>query len=231
MIPRDIQASAVKIVGATPDDVMFESVLEEDYLFLVRFDHTVKAHRRFAGTIKWINPDGGEHSYTPDFEVEFHPDATGKTPNPLVVEIKPDFLENPDPFKRTANLPRKPQPHEAHMWETARRNLLRYKKRFKVVRESEIRTPRLQNALLLLPYLERSEERPPARDVDLVIDALDRAGPSTLRQVANMLAENLTRRAEVLRSCYYLIATRRIHADLDRALHFESMLRIANEPV
>lgn len=228
MIPRDIKASAVKIVGSTPDDVQFESVLEEDYLFLVRFDHTVKKYKRVTDPIKWVDPDGGEHSYTPDFQIEFHPDDSGKRRRSVVVEVKPDFADEPDPFSHKANLPRKPQPHERLMWSTAKKHYQRVEMEFKVVREAEIRIPRLKNALLLLPYLERPEERPPKKDIELVLRHLEQEGPCTLRQVANALAETLARRAEVLRSCYFLIAKRRIRVDLDQLLHFESLLEVVH---
>jgi len=220
MIPRDIRSSAVKITGSTPDDVQYESVLEENFLFLVRFDHEVERYDRYRGKVIWIDKEGQEHPYRPDFEITFRPTKKGKRRRNRVVEVKPDLT--PDPFDRRTNLPRRETAAENQMkWRAAKKQLALQGKEFVVFRSLDIETDYLENAKFLLMYRDHPI---PLGQASLFTDVLRGSGPLTLRNLLAKLTIDRQRRAELLPTLYSLIAERKVIADLSRILCFDTVL-------
>ncbi len=222
MIPRDIPPSAVKIRGSTPEDVEYESVLEEDYLFLVRFDHQVESYQRYQGSIVWFTRDGEERSYGPDFEITYKQPKSGRRRRNLVVEVKPDF--EPDPYSRKKNLPRRESAADNdRKWRAAEKQLALQGKEFRVVRAKEIETDYLENAKFLLMYRDHPF---PLREASVFLDALAKRGRATMRQLLLDLTVDRQRRAELLPTLYALIAERKVVADLNRVLCFDTTLEL-----
>lgn len=222
MIPRDIKATRGKITGSTPDDIQYESVLEENFLFLLRFDPKVERIDRCRDSITWIDKDGREREYLPDFEVVYRDETAGSKRRHFVYEVKPDL--EPNPYSRRSNLQRREDPAENSLkWRSAEAWLKARRKTFKVIRSSEIETPTLDNAKFLLPYLE---QHPRHSECALVLDVLHQGGAASIREIMAKLTSDRTRRAELLPACYQLIAKRQVHADLDTALTLDSVVSL-----
>lgn len=220
MIPREIRSSPVKVTGSTPDDVQYESVLEEDFLFLVRFDPEVERYDRYRDKIVWLDPDGGEQSYGPDFEIAYRPRADGSRRRNRVVEVKPDMT--PDPYDRRKNLPRRESPaRNERKWRAAEKQLAMQGKEFVVLRSGDIQTDLLENAKFLLMYLDHPV---PKRQAENLIEKIRDAGPMSIRSLLTSMNTDRQRRAELLPTLYWLIAKRQVTADLNRLLCYDTVL-------
>jgi hypothetical protein len=222
MIPRDIKSSAVKVTGSTPDDVQYESVLEENFLFMVRFDQDVERYERYKGSIIWIDKHGQERQYSPDFEITYRQTKTGQRRRNRVVEVKPELIKNP--FDHRSNLPRKETAIENRQkWQAAKKQLSLRGKDFVVIRSSEIETVFLENIKFLLMYLDHPI---PSTHASIFTDLLQRNGPLTLRIILAKLRLDRQKRAELLPTLYSLIAERKVIADLSRILCLDTVLAL-----
>jgi hypothetical protein len=222
MIPRDIRSSAVKVTGSTPDDVQYESVLEEDFLFLVRFDREVERCERYQGTIVWKDKEDQERTYRPDFEITYRQSKSDERRRNRVVEVKPDLT--PNEFDRRSNLPRRETAIENQQkWKAAKKQLALRGKEFVVIRSPDIETDYLENVKFLLMY---RDHHIPLTEARLFTELLKSNGPLTLRSVLAALKLDRQRRAELLPTLYSLIAERKVVADLSRILCFDTVLSL-----
>ena len=189
---------------------------------MVRFDREVESYWRFKGKIIWIDGDGEENPYTPDFEISYRPSKEGKPRRNRVVEVKPDFT--PDPYDRKKNLPRRESPaRNEKKWRAAKKQLALQGKEFVVVRSNEIETDYLENVKFLLMYRDHPSS---GRNADLFTDVLKGKGAMTLRELTTTLTTDRQRRAELLPTLYGLIADGTVKLDLTRILCFDSILEM-----
>lgn len=135
----------------------FESTLERDFLTLLEFSPEVRQFEVQPVALSW--QDGArERRYTPDALVRFR-HQHGTEPTPLLYEVKyradlrADWAELRPKFRAAVRFAK------AQSW------------RFKLVTEREIRTPYLDNARFLLPYV-RQGSPPVEEDMDLLDETL-----------------------------------------------------------
>lgn len=220
MVTRRIRGSPVKVTGAVPTGVEFESHLEEDFLTLLRFDHRVSHYARWQEEIAWYDDRGKRRTYTPDFFVEYKSLSTEVVVPSEVIEVKPDFAED-DP-RSVARLPRREDPRENELkWKAAAKECGRRGFRFLVKRESEIRTPYLTNARFLMAYLERRQGSAQDR---AIVAALEPGVRITLCELLARLGASTDERLRYRPSVYRLLATRELDADLTELLRDTSLV-------
>lgn len=224
MPTRRITRSPVKVTGTVPDGQAFESTLEEDFFVLLRFNRLVKSFESQTETVEWLDEAKKIRKYTPDVLVHYRHDiaASANWP-PVLCEVKPDLNETSESPRRRMP-PRKENEAENQLkWAAATRYAARRGWEFKVVRESEIRTPYFTNARFLLRHLERGVES--RFDSDL-LEALAERGSLTLAAWAGTQASSVEERARVLPACYRLIATQRVEIDLTKLLTLDSVVKV-----
>jgi|APLak6261669087_1056070.scaffolds.fasta_scaffold00089_11 hypothetical protein len=226
MPTRKITRSPVKVTGTAPDGQQFESTLEEDFFVLLRFNRLVASFEAQPETIEWRDQDSKIRRYTPDVLVRYRADfvESAKWP-PVLCEIKPDLNDQAmSPRRRTP--PRRENEEENRLkWKAAERYAARKGWAFMVIRESEIRTPYLDNARFLLRYLERSGSSKHEPDL---LHWIESHGSGTLSEWASLRGSSLEVRAEILPACYRLIALRQVGVDLAVPLALESKIKVVS---
>lgn len=223
MPTRRITRSPVKVTGTAPDGQAFESTLEEDFFVLLRFNQLVKSFESQTETVEWLDNAQKIRKYTPDVLVRYRQDFAESSNWPVVLcEVKPDFNDVSESPRRRKP-PRKENEEENQLkWVAATRYAAKRGWEFKVVRESEIRTPFFINARFLLRHLERGVES--RYDGDL-LEALVTKGPLSLSAWAGGQANSLEERARIFPACYRLIATLRVEVDLSKLLTLDTQVK------
>lgn len=224
MPTRHITRSPVKVTGTVPDGQKFESSLEEDFFILLRFNRLVASYEHQPITLEWQDATGKIRNYTPDALVYYRtdlPEAAGMIP--MLCEVKPDLTENSKTSRRYKP-PRKEHEAENHFkWAAAERYASNHGWGFKVYRESEIRTPYLDNARFLMRYLERGIPDP---DLDQrLLSTLKKDGTLTLGDWSGTQSSTIAGRAQILPACYRLIATSQVDVDLSTLLSLDSLVK------
>jgi len=196
------RAASVKAEGTAA----FESTLERDFITLLEFSCQVKSFEVQPVTINWIDDKGLARRYTPDVLV--HYSTTDMLPELVEVKYRQDLerywidlkprLKAGIRFARTQG------------W------------RFKIISELEIRTPLLNNARFLLPFLRN--EPPPEADMDLLFSKLRQLGQSTPQFLATAIFQDEWHRAQLISTVWYLVAKRIIGADLDQPVTMTSTI-------
>lgn len=186
----------------------FESTLERDFLTRLEFSPHVRAFEAQPVTLRW--PDGErERRYTPDVLVHFKA-RHGAKPTPLLCEVKyrsdlrEQWLDLKPKFRAAIRFAR------AQGW------------RFKLVTEAEIRTPYLDNARFLLPFVRRGP--PSADDMDVLDHALDGFGEADVQTLLQATCRDEWNRARLLPALWYLVGTFQFGADLNTPLTMASRL-------
>lgn len=222
MPTRKITRSPVKVTGTTPDGQQFESTLEEDFLFLTRFNRLVERFETQTITIDWADANGAIRKYTPDIIVYYRKDLEESKDLPTkIFEVKPDFSEK-DKERKHLYPPRKEDEEENKLkWAAASRWAALRGWEFEVVRESAIRTPYLNNVKFLLRYLER--DLVPQQETEM-LEYLSLHGSMTIDDLMKVFAKDIQSRAKLLPTCYRLIAKQQIGADLSCTLSMQTVL-------
>ena len=221
MIKRRFKASPVKVTGVAPDMQPFESSLEEDFYFLLRFRQgkDVVSFSRPTESVVWHDQAGKRRKYTPDVLVEFAASADAPNGAHMLCEIKPDFDDRDNP---KARLPRDEDEQENRCkWLAATNFAVTRGWTFKVWRESDIRTPFLENA----KFLMRPYERPGSDNGrERLLSLLREGGPAALGTLMSQAEPDLERRARLYPTLYTAIARGQIHADLSVRLSLKTVL-------
>jgi len=221
MPTRKIKASPVKVTGTAPDDQQFESVNEEDFFVLLRFNREVHSFESNPVTIEWPDENGKISRYTPDVLVHYHPDETGAPRPSVLCEVKID--QNPAGDKPRHWLPRNESEERNQMkWAAAERYATMRGWLWKVVRDSEIHTPYLRNAKFLLRHVER-----PGTDFrkSEVLEAL-RQGPLPLQKLVAIVSPSVSDKPRVFQTCYRMLGTGEVYADLSVLLSNQTLLAL-----
>lgn len=213
MVTRKILHSATNITGTAPDDQEFESALEQDFFFSLRFDRTIKSWGRPQKPILWIDHRQRPYrtrKYTPDVEVHYLPDADGVIPPSALFEVKPDF--DPARERPKDRMPRKRDPVEDEIkWKAADLHCRQKGWTFHVVREADIRTPLLRNAKFLMRFLERDGADYGRQQL---LDSLDRNGSQSITQLLESVEPDAAQRYQLRPALWRLIAKRSVAIDL-----------------
>ena len=186
--------------------VWFESRLERDFLVLTDFDWNVASIEEQPISIPWFDDDGRAHTYTPDFLVRFVPVQKQIASHPhgksgcWLVEVKDEKTLRED-------------------WRTLRprfRAATRYIHErggtFHLFTERLIRTPRLQNADLLLPLLDSQNDE---EHCATVLSALSSLGETTPAELARFITPSADQHGSLLQFIWRLVAQAGIGADLE----------------
>lgn len=225
MPSRKFHASPVKVTGITPDDQRFESALEEDYFFILRFRPDVVRWKRNDHVIEWLD-DGKLRRYTPDVLVEFQsPDQQQETQTALI-EVKPDF--EPGDQRAKALLPRsETEEDNEKKWEAASHYARLKGWTFHVARESEIRTPYLENAKFLMRHKERRRDGVGVREEQELLQVLTAHGQLPLGEWVAKACPTTEGKATYWPACYRMIVDQRVIVDLQtERLNLNSMCRV-----
>lgn len=187
---------------------MFESTLERDFIALLEFDPAVETFEVQPLTLEWSDSDGKTRRYTPDVL------ATFKLPHgqhgKMLYEVK-----YRDELRKG--------------WQDLRPKLraaVHYARaegwRFKIITEVEVRTPYLDNAKFLLPFVRQG----PAAEahMDLLDEQLRRLHQATPAELLAAVFQDEWNQARLLPSLWYLVGTGQIGADLSKKLTMTSQI-------
>lgn len=199
---RNVTGIAAHLKAAGPAG--FESTLERDFLTLLEFSPEVEGFEVQPVMVEWSEGEK-RHQYTPDVLVQYTA-ASGKPTTLFEVKYRSDLKQD---------------------WKHLKPRLLRaitYAKsrgwRFKIASEVEIRTPFLENAKFLLRFVRQGPVS--EAHMDLIDQALQRAGPMPINSLLEAIFSNEWNRASLLPTLWYLIGTFQIGCDLGKPLTMAS---------
>lgn len=184
----------------------FESTLERDFLALLEFSPDVRQFEVQPVALLWH--DGSrERRYTPDVLVHFK-ERHGHKQMPLLYEVKyrsdlrEQWLELKPRLRAGIRFAK------AQGW------------RFKLVTETEIRTPYLDNARFLLPFVRRGP--PPTDDMDILDRTLSDLGKAEVQDLLQAACRDEWSRARLMPALWYLVGTFQFGTDLHAPLTMKS---------
>lgn len=187
----------------------FESTLERDFLTRLEFSPHVRTFEAQPVTLRWHDGER-ERRYTPDALVHFKP-RHGAEPTPLLCEVKyrsdlrEQWFDFKPKFRAAIRFAR------AQGW------------RFKLMTETDIRTPYLGNARFLLPFVRRGP--PPTDDMDVLDRTLSELGEADVQTLLQAACRDEWNRAQLLPALWYLVGTFHFGADLHAPLTMASRIR------
>jgi TnsA endonuclease-like protein len=218
---RTIRPSRYAITGRVPtakaaDSQDAESALEQDFMVLLEFDRRVETFAAQPITLRWEDKDG-RHRYTPDVGVKYTPAALRGDPSlkTTFVEVKPRDVMRRD----WADL--KPKFRAAIAW-TRDRGMA-----FRILTETEIRTPFLVNARFLSRY--KGARMPKNAGLNgpvqwRVRETLADLGASTPQDLLRAITPVESYQAEYLPWVWFLINQGLIGCDLSERLTMASKI-------
>lgn len=206
---RRIGVQSRSVTGTMPNGNRYESTLERDFMLLMQFDPAVDVYTPQPLTLNYVGQDGRSHRYTPDGLIEWRVDLHVHDPRPVLVEIKyrEDIVGKWREWRTRAR---------AAKAFAAEKGWL-----FMIFTEREIRTPALENATFLLPYLRR--ESAPEME-QWLLDRLDQLGESTPRDLVGGMYRDRWNQATLIPVMWRLLAQRRIGFDVAQTLNMRSMI-------
>lgn len=206
---RRIGVQSRSVTGTMPNGNRYESTLERDFMLLLQFDPVVDVYTPQPLTLTYRGADGQSHRYTPDGLIEWRADLPVHDPRPVLVEIKyrEDFTGKWREWRVRARAARA---------FAAERGWL-----FMIYTDREIRTPILENAAFLLPYLRRNG----APDMEQrLLDRLAVLVGTTPRDLVESLCRDKWDQATLIPVMWRLLAERRIGFDIAQVLNMRSRI-------
>jgi hypothetical protein len=204
---RRIGVQSRSITGTMPDGNRYESALERDFMLLLQFDPTVDVYTPQPLTLQYQDSDGNHHRYTPDGLIEWRSDFPVYDPRPLLVEIK---------YREAFQ-------GKWRLWCHRVRAAKRYAKErgwaFEIFTERDIRTPLLDNARFLLPYLRRSDAVEVERQL---LEILSDLVETTPRELIEFVSKDKWHQATLLPVLWRLLGQRSIGCDLTEPITMQS---------
>lgn len=201
---RKIPIGTRSVTGTMPNGEKFESTLERDLMYLLRFDPNVEHFAAQPVKIQFQDESGRNRSYTPDILIHYR---SGITPVLGEVKYREDLHKNIEELR--PKIKAASQYAKAQGW------------RFKIFTDRDIRTPYLINAKFLLPYLNATPE--PAA-IQKVLDGLSGYPNKEVGSLLNSLCPDLQVKGELLPVIWHLIARRRVGCDLELPLNMQSLV-------
>ena len=196
--------------------ISFESTLERDLLTLLEFNESVSDVVEQPMTIEYVNKNGRNVSYTPDFLVMFdEPDASmlRVQRKPLLIEVKPrdklikDFSTLKDKFKIAIKY--------AHANDMI----------FKVYDESRIRTQYLKNILFLKRYKRHTYN---AEEESNILSYINMMGDTTIEYILEYLFVTKEQRGIALGHIWNMVAHKKIQCHFNKPLSISTTVWINN---
>lgn len=206
---RRIGIQSRSVTGTMPNGNRYESTLERDFMILMQFDPAVDVFTPQPLTLTYCGADGLLHRYTPDGLIEWRVDRPVHDPRPVLVEIKyrEDVIGKWREWRARARAARAFAAEKGWL--------------FMMFTEREIRTPALENATFLLPYLRRKIE--PEMELWL-LDRLAELVESTPRDLVGTLYRHKWNQATLIPVMWRLLAERRIGFDIAQTLNMRSTI-------
>lgn len=206
-VGRTIGVRTQYVRGRIAERQEYESLLERDFLTLLRVDNTVESFITQPLKIPYSLADRAR-TYTPDVLVEFRPDSQGAVRQTTLFEVKPqEYADHPD-HELAAKLAAANLFCPSQGW------------KFEVVTEAEIDTPRLTNANFLLRYMERKGDTGQMR---LLLEQLRLwNGCATPRALLAGIYRSRESQAALLPDLWTLVAQGLVRTDLDTPLTMNS---------
>ncbi len=205
-IPKNYRnVTGVLASGKASAPAQFESTLERDFYTLLEFAPEVAYFEVQPVSISWHDGHRSRR-YTPDVVVSYRDDA--KPPRPaMLCEVK----YRSELKERWAEL----HPKLRSGVRYARRNGMR----FKIITETEVRTPYLINAKFLLPFRRAEID---ASHAALLLDTMRELRQATPAALLAAVFRDEWHRAALLPALWSLIASFRISADLHAPITMDS---------
>lgn len=206
-VGRAIGVRTQYVRGRIAERQEYESLLERDFLTLLRVDSTVESFVTQPVKIPYTL-EGRPRSYTPDVLVKFRPDSQGAVRQTTLFEVKPqEYADHPD-HELAAKLAAANLFCPTQGWE------------FQVVTEADIDTPRLANANFLLRYMERKGD---AGQQKMLLEQLRIwNGCTTPRALLAGIYRSRESQAVLLPDLWTLVAQGLVRANLDTPLTMNS---------
>ncbi|MHC5347480.1 TnsA endonuclease N-terminal domain-containing protein [Metapseudomonas furukawaii] len=200
-----------------------ESLLEQQFLMLLDYDNRVRGYQVQPFKIRWKAPNGRWREFTPDVVVSYTADAQAAEPwlKPTVFEVKTrkELSAKWDDLR--------PKFRAAVAWAKM------YGCRFKIITETEIRTPYLTNVQHFMHFRSfRLGEHPDAgRMQKLLLEALHEEKKATPRGVLECISSNKRDQAELIPWLWNLVTLEMVGADLTQPFNMGSPIWITDRGV
>lgn len=204
---RAIGVRTQNVRGRIASRQEYESLLERDFLTLLRFDHSVESFITQPVKISYTL-DGAARTYTPDVLVKYRADSQGAVRPTTLFEVKPqEYADHPDD-ELAAKLAAANLYCPTLGWV------------FEVVTEAEIDTPRLKNANFLLRFVERKGD---PGQMNMILEQLNVwNGCATPNALLGGIYRSKESQAGLLPDLWTLVAQKLVRVDLDAPLTMNS---------
>lgn len=204
---RKIGVRTTQVRGRIRSNQEYESLLERDYLTLLRMEPMVESFITQPVVIPY-ELQGRPRTYVPDVLVSYKADSQGKRRRKTLVEVKPaQYADHPDD-ELAAKLAAANLTCESLGWE------------FRVVTEDHIYTPRLKNSDFLVRYKDRVCM--PEGELMLIDRLWLSGGKSTPDKLIHGASRTPHTRAQMLADLWTLVANGVFYIDLDEPLTMNS---------
>lgn len=195
-----------------PGGARFESALERDLMYILRFDINVDKYIPQPVKIEYRDKDGKLRSYTPDIIIYHRKDILPAKNMPTIlgeVKYRDNLREN---FKEL-----RPK-YKAAIHYAKERGW-----KFELLTDREIRTPYLANAKFLLGFMN-PDPYPKYEIVQMVLDRVRELRETDAQTLLVSIYRDKWNQAELLPVVWHLIAIRRIGNDLTQPITMRSKI-------
>lgn len=184
---------------------MFESTLERDFITLLELTPSLQTFEVQPLKMEWRDHLNKNRTYTPDVLATY--ELSGSTHSVLYEvkyrsELKEKWSELQPKFRAAVKFAR------AQGW------------RFKIITDIEIRTPLLQNAKFLLPFLKQGAND--EAHMDIIDGRLKELQHSTPAELMAAIFKDEWNQAQLFPTLWYLVGSFQIGADLTTKLTMNS---------
>lgn len=190
------------------DIIDFESTLERDLLTILEFNDSVLKVIGQPFTIEYIDYQGKQKKYTPDFLVYFKP-LNEKNYKPLLIEVKPrkKIIEKFNELKPKFKI--------------AMSYCIQNDMIFKIYDETRIRTIELENITFLNNF---KHHLPDKNNAEIILTHLKNIGHTTIDYLLTHLYVTEQQRGFALSLIWYLIYTKKIGFDIGLKLNNQTTI-------
>jgi len=193
--------------------IWYESLLERDLLVLLEFNEMVMDIQEQPMTIEYVNANGREVTYTPDFLVIFKPinlrGLDSPYPKSLLIEVKPS--------KKLKEVFKEYRPRFKIATKYAQQNDYI----FKIYDEKRIRGIELENILFLKRYRKTHFE---GVEEKRICGYLHDIGHTQIDHILEALYATQTKKGIALSHLYQLIYNKKIGIDLGQQINNRSTI-------
>ncbi|MGG8497152.1 TnsA endonuclease N-terminal domain-containing protein [Tenacibaculum sp. TC6] len=191
----------------TNDLVSFESSLERDYINLLEFDSAVSTYCEQPMKI-YFTVNSKKSYYVPDFYVKY---IDGRKDEIIEIKYRNDLEKHKRKYRNKFN---------AAKLFCEENNL-----NFKIIDETKIRTPFLDNCKFLIPY-RRTNNIIDFLDITILEERIKAIKFATPKSIINDSFFPEDRKAELLYTLWYMVANGMVKIDLREKLTMYSQIKI-----